>query len=616
MHLLDWLIVLAYLAGSMLVGFWLQKRSAGSMGDFFLAGRSLPWWVLGTSMVATTFAADTPLAITEMVRGYGIWRNWWWWNIALGGMLGVVFFSRLWRRAEVTTDNELIELRYGGRPAAVLRAFKAGWFATVYNFIVMGWVINGMSSVLAVLLRIDDPAQLAWITWLLVAVTVVYTFLSGFWGVAVTDFFQFILAMGGSILLAVVAVAKVGGLGELARRAAASPAAPAHLLDMVPAAESARGPDPLASPFLTFLVFITLTWWASHNADGGGYIIQRMAACRTERDAFKATLWFNVANYAVRVWPWILVALASLVMFPGLAAGEAKLGYPLVLDALLGPGLKGLLLVSFLAAFMSTIDTHLNWGSSYLVNDLYKRFLRPGATEAQLVKVSRWATLGLIAMAALLSLFMTSIEKAWIFVWAMGSGIGLVLILRWFWWRVNAWSELSALLASIVIAFGFEILAWSQAAPGAYELFVTAPALFGVKLTVVHKALILVPASIVVWVTVTLLTPPEDLEHLRRFYLRTRPGGWWGPVKAGLPAAERRGMGLLKGLVAWLSGVSLVYGMTFGIGHLLLLRPWAGLGLLALGAAGAAGMWWALAGEFSAAERVARRPSAGNGGGA
>jgi len=606
MHLLDWLLVLAYLAGSLGIGFWLQKRSSGSSGDFFLAGRSLPWWVLGTSMVATTFAADTPLAITEMVRGHGIWRNWWWWNIALGGMLGVVFFSRLWRRANVTTDNELIELRYGGRPAAILRAFKAGWFATVYNFIVMGWVINGMSSVLAVLLHIDDPGQLAAITWTLVLVTVAYTWLSGFYGVAVTDFFQFLLAMGGSILLAVLAVVKVGGLGELARRAAASPAATAHVTDMIPALESAQGPDPLASPFATFVVFVTLTWWASHNADGGGYIIQRMAACRTERDAFKATLWFNVANYAVRVWPWILVALASLVLFPELPAAQAKLGYPMVLDTLLGPGLKGLLLVSFLAAFMSTIDTHLNWGASYLVNDLYKRFLNPAATEPQLVRASRWATLVLMGMAALLSLFMTSIEKAWIFVWAMGSGIGAVLILRWFWWRINAWSELSALLASIAMAFGFEILAFAQSAPGAYKLFATAPVLFGVTLTTTHKALILVPVTIVIWLTVTLLTPAEDLEHLRRFYRRTRPGGWWGPVKAGLPAGERHGMGLWRGLAAWAGGVGLVYGMTFGIGQLLLLRPGLGLGLLALGAAGGWVLWRAMAGEFSLEDRHAR----------
>jgi SSS family solute:Na+ symporter len=606
MHLLDWLIVLAYLAGSLWIGFWLQKRSSGSSGDFFLAGRSLPWWVLGTSMVATTFAADTPLAITEMVRGHGIWRNWWWWNIALGGMLGVVFFSRLWRRAEVTTDNELIELRYGGRPAAILRAFKAGWFATVYNFIVMGWVINGMSSVLGVLLHIDDPTQLAWITWTLVAVTVAYTWMSGFYGVAVTDFFQFLLAMGGSILLAVVAVVKVGGLGELARRAEASPAATEHLLDMVPAASSASGGDPLASPLATFIVFVTLTWWASHNADGGGYIIQRMAACRTERDAFKATLWFNVANYALRVWPWILVALASLVMFPELPAADAKLGYPLVLEALLGPGLKGLLLVSFLAAFMSTIDTHLNWGASYLINDLYKRFLKPEATEPELVRASRWATLVLTGVAALVSLFMTSIEKAWIFVWAMGSGIGAVLILRWFWWRINAWSELSALLASIAIAFGFEILAFVQSAPGVYKLFATAPVLFGVTLTTTHKALILVPATIVIWLTVTLLTPAEDLEHLRRFYRRTRPGGWWGPVKAGLPAADQHAMGLGRGLAAWLGGVGLVYGMTFGIGQLLLLHPVKGLGLLALGVGGGWVLWKAMSGEFSAEERHAR----------
>jgi Na+/proline symporter len=268
----------------------------------------------------------------------------------------------------------------------------------------------------------------------------------------------------------------------------------------------------------------------------------------------------------------------------------------MVLNALLGPGLKGLLLVTFLAAFMSTIDTHLNWGSSYLVHDLYRRFIRPHAPERHYVAASRAAVLALIACAAGLSLFMTSIEKAWIFVWAMGSGIGAVLILRWFWWRINAWSELSALLASIVIAFGFEAMAWLQAAPGHYKLFATAPVLAGVTLTTAHKAVILVPATIVVWLTVTLLTPPEDLEHLRRFYRRTRPGGWWGPVKADQEGMGKRGSGVGRGLLAWAGGVSLVYGMTFGIGHLLLLRPWTGAGLLLLGGLGGWTMWRTLGG--------------------
>jgi solute:Na+ symporter, SSS family len=590
MSVLDWSIVVGYLVFALGAGLLLARRSSRSTNDFFLAGRSLPWWVVGTSMVATTFAADTPLAITEMVRGHGIWRNWWWWNIALGGLLGVFFFSRLWRRAEVLTDNELIELRYSGRPAAVLRAFKAGWFATVYNFIVMGWVINGMSTVITTL----TPLEPATATWTLVAIAVVYTLLSGFWGVVVTDLLQFVVAMAGSLLLAWAALREVGGLKALNERLADLPQAPGQLTALVPPAMSPMDPAFFGGSFFTFLVFITVMWWSSHNADGGGYIIQRMNACRTERDALKATLWFNIANYALRTWPWVIVALVSLVLFPVIEGGD-KLGYPLVLDAVLGSGLKGLLVTSFLAAFMSTIDTHLNWGASYLVNDLYRRFMVRGASERHYVLASRLAILGLIACAAWLSGHLTQIEKAWVFVWALGAGIGAVLILRWFWWRINAWSEISALAASIIVTVGLEILAFVQAAPGAYRLFATAPELFGQPLGAAHKALIVVPAALICWLSVTLLTPPEPRATLEAFHRKVRPGGWWGPV------ARTTGPGrpLRGAIAAWLGGAALLYGLTFAIGAALLLRPGraAGLALLAL-----AGAWLVKRYAFGAEE--------------
>ena len=578
MTVLDWSIVGLYLVFSLGAGLLLARRGSASTGEFFLAGRSLPWWIVGTSMVATTFAADTPLAITEMVRGHGIWRNWWWWNVALGGLLGVFFFSRLWRRAEVMTDNELIEIRYSGRPAAFLRAFKAGWFATVYNFIVMGWVINGMSSVIVALTDVDPTLA----TWTLVAIAVAYTLLSGLWGVVVTDLVQFGVAMGGSLLLAWAAVREVGGLGALKEKLAALPDAPAHLTSLVPAVQSPAEPGFLGGSFFTFLVFALLTWWSSHNADGGGYIIQRMNACRSERDALKASLWFNVANYALRTWPWILVALVSLVLFPHIDGGD-KLGYPLVLDAVLGPGLKGVLVTSFLAAFMSTIDTHLNWGASYLINDLYRRFLVREASETHYVLAGRLAILALIGCAAWLSGFMTQIEKAWVFVWAMGAGIGGVLILRWFWWRINAWSEISALGASIFATFSLETLAWVQAEPGAYRLFATAPILFGQPVGTAMKALLVVPFALAVWLTVTLLTPPEPQATLVAFHRRVRPGGWWGPV-----ADEAGGAGRpLKGaMLAWLGGAALVYGLTFSLGEALLLRPGRAAALAALAVAG------------------------------
>ncbi len=562
MALVDWLIVLAYILFALGLGVALRRRSGGSTSEFFLAGRSLPWWIVGTSMVATTFAADTPLAITEMVRGAGIWKNWWWWNIALGGLLGVFLFSRLWRRAQVLTDNELIELRYSGRPAAFLRGFKACWFAIVYNFIVMGWVIKGMSTVIEVLTGLPPGP----VTWTLVCIAVLYTVLAGFRGVVMTDLVQFILAMGGSIALAWIAVGRVGGLEALREKLAQLPSAPEHATAMVPPVTVAPLAEGFAAtPFFSFLVFVTVMWWSSHNADGGGYIIQRMSSCRNEDEALKATLWFNIANYALRVWPWILVALVSLVLYPALM--DHKAAYPMVLNEVLGPGLKGVLVTSFLAAFMSTIDTHLNWGASYLVNDVYKRFLVRQAEERHYVLVSRLCIVGLIAAAAGLSFYLSSIEKAWVFVWAAGAGIGLVLILRWFWWRVNAWSELSALGTSILVTIGLEILAWSQSLPGSYRLFATAPVLFGQELGSAHKALVVVPSAILVWITVTLLTPPEPREVLEAFVRRVRPGGWWGPLADPATGADSPLRGFLGN---WLGGALLIYGLTFGIGAALL----------------------------------------------
>ncbi|MCB1047265.1 MAG: Na+:solute symporter [Calditrichaeota bacterium] len=558
---LDWGIVGLYLVFALGVGLLLRKKGEASTSAFFLGGRSLPWWVIGTSMVATTFAADTPLAITEMVRTGGIWKNWWWWNIAMGGLLGVFLFSRLWRRAEVLTDNELIEIRYSGRPAAFLRGFKACWFAVFYNFIVMGWVINGMSTVITVLTGYPP----ALVTWTLVAITVVYTVLSGFYGVVITDLVQFLIAMSGSVILAVLAVKSVGGMESLLAKLQEVPEAPAHLLALVPPLDAGSGGF-LSTNFFSFMVFITVMWWSSHNADGGGYIIQRMSACRDERDAFKATLWFTVANYALRVWPWVIVALVSLVLFPALQ--DHKQAYPMVLNQVLHSGLKGLLVTSFLAAFMSTIDTHLNWGASYIVHDVYRRFIRPVASETHYVWVSRITILVLICTAAVISGYMTSIEKAWVFIWATGAGIGLVLILRWFWWRINAWSELSALATSILVTIGLEVLAWAQSAPGEYHLFASTASLFGQPLGSAHKALIVVPLSIIVWLTVTLLTRPEPEATLKAFVARVRPGGAWGPYTVASPDNVLGGI-----LPRWLGGVMLVYGMTFSIGSFLLQRP-------------------------------------------
>ena len=574
LHWIDWSIIISYILFSLGVGIYFSKRAASSTEEYFLSGRSLPWWIVGTSMVATTFAADTPLAITEFVRGPGIWQNWFWWNLLMGSLLSVFLFSRLWRRAEILTDNELLELRYSGKPAAFLRAFKAGYFAILYNFIVMGWVINAMASVVSVMLNMDKWTAV----WLCVIIALVYAILSGFWGVVVTDLVQFVIAMFGSIALAIIALNYVGGmevlLSKLNELLGTDVVTDNTLKFIPPIPDTGVATQTFwESPFSKFLIFISVMWWSHHGTDGGGYIIQRMSSAKNERHALLATLWFNIAHYALRVWPWIIVAVVSIVMFPIIPSEYSELGvkagYPLVMNTLLGPGLKGILIVSFLAAFMSTIDTHLNWGVSYLINDIYKRFFKPNESERHYVLVGKIMTVILMILAAFTALKMQSISKAWEFIFAMGAGIGLVLILRWFWWRVNAWSEITALATSIVITISFEIIAYFQTINNnlEYSLFGSAPSIFGMSLQVHHKLMIIVPIAIIAWVTVTFFTEPEPMTKLETFYKRVQPGGWWEPVNSSFDHTLQP---VTKGIfILWLAGVMMIYGFTFGIGNLI-----------------------------------------------
>lgn len=573
LHWIDWAIILVYLIFSIGVGMYFSRRAASSTEEYFLSGRILPWWIVGTSMVATTFAADTPLAITEFVRGPGIWQNWFWWNMLLGGLLGVFLFSRLWRRAEVLTDNELCELRYSGKPAAFLRVFKAGYFAILYNFIVMGWVINAMASIVSVVLDMDRWTAV----WICVAIALIYAILSGFWGVVITDFVQFCIAMFGSIMLAIIAVNHIGGMDILLSKinilATNSNVAHDTTLNFIPPIPDA-GITTIGfweSPFSKFLVFITIMWWSHHGTDGGGYIIQRMSSAKNERHALIATLWYNLAHYALRVWPWVVVAMVSIVMFPQIPNAYqdlgVKVGYPLVMNQLLGPGLKGILIVSFLAAFMSTIDTHLNWGASYLINDIYKRFINKDGNEKHYVFVGKIITVLLMILAAVVALKMQSISKAWEFIYAMGAGIGLVLILRWFWWRINAWSEITALATSFLMTIILEIIAAVQtiSSGGVYVLFDKAPVLFGMTLQVHHKLLIIVPCAIIAWVTVTFLTEPEPFDRLTTFYQKVQPGGWWQPVIGNIDHTLQP---VSKGFFSqWIAGIMMIYGATFCIGN-------------------------------------------------
>ena len=547
---LDWVIVAAYLILSLAVGIYFTKRASGSMSSYFVSGRSLPWWILGTSMVATTFAADTPLAVTGWIRTEGIWKNWFWWNYLFSHVFIVLVFARLWRRAEVITDNELIEIRYGGKPAAFLRGFKALYFSTLFNFIVMGWVISAMAKVFKVFFGVDTTIAIV----ICISIAFFYTMMSGLWGVALTDFLQYFIALIGTIILAwiVIGSPEIGGfsgfidkLGNIDEK---------HIsFFMTPS-----GGDPVSagfwdSSFFAFLVYVSIIWWSSHNADGGGYFIQRINSAKNERHAVLGTAWFAVNHYIIRLWPWILVALATLIIYPRVQdyGGDNEAMYIVVIRDFLGPGLKGLLFVTFLAAFMSTLSTQLNWGASYLMNDIYRRFIKTDASESHYILIARLCTLMLAVLAGYFAFYITNIGKAWIFLWAMSAGVGLVLILRWFWWRINAWSEISALAASLLTILILFIYTKSQ----------------GVSLELKHQ-IIVIPVSIITWIVVTFLTKPESNDTLGKFYKRVRPWGWWEPVSKVHPDIVRPQF--VPVIYNWLLGVSFIFFGMIGVGKVLL----------------------------------------------
>jgi SSS family transporter len=541
----DWTIVVFYFLASLAVGIHYYRRAGTGTGEFFLSGRSLPWWLAGTSMVATTFAADTPLAVAGLVARDGIAGNWIWWNAAIGGVLTVFFFARLWRRAGILTDVEFVERRYAGRPAALLRGFRALYLGVALNCIIVGWVNLAMAKILLITMGWDRlTAVLASL-----AITGVYTSISGLWGVVVTDFFQFVLAMSGTVALAWFALQHPLAGGSLETLAARLPA---DTLAFAPRIGDAAGADPsaLGLPLVTFLTYVGVQWWASwypgQEPGGGGYVVQRVMSAKDERHALLATLWFTIAHYCVRPWPWILVGLVSVLAYPGLEDKES--GYVLLMRDVLPPGWRGLLLGAFFAAYMSTISTQLNWGTSYVVNDFYRRFVRPQATEGHYVWVSRLATLLLMALSGIVTFYLESIRQAWEIVLEAGAGIGLVLILRWYWWRVNAWSEIAAMIAPAV---GLFLLRKFTSVAFPYTL------LYLTLLTTVS------------WIAVTFLTRPEPLPHLVRFYGSIRPGGpGWRPIAkaAGLEPAEP----IAGLLVDWVAGCALVYSSLFGMGTMLL----------------------------------------------
>jgi Na+/proline symporter len=568
---LDWLIVAAYLLLALAVGLVFRKRAGKNITEYFLSGRDLPWWILGTSIVATMFAADTPLVVTGLIANDGIAGNWFIWNFAAAHLLATFFFARLWRRAGVITDVELVDIRYSGQPARVLRGFRCVWEGVVLNCIILGWVILAMVKILDVLvsldavtarLGIDGVVDGRWFGILVcLVVAVVYTVMSGFWGVVMTDFVQFLLAMAGAIALAVVALSDIGGIGELKLRLAEQYGRLADgYLSFFPDTSSS------SLPLITFVALMGVNWWATRDAGGTAYMVQRMLAAKNERHSFLGVLWFCFLHYVIRPWPWIIVGLIALVVFPGIE--DKELGYPLMIVEYMPAGLLGLMIASIVAAFMSTVDTLLNWGVSLLVNDGYKAFINKGASDEHYVRVSRILVVALMIVGGGAAYMMQSIRGAWELFFGMTVGIGGVYIMRFWWWRVNAWSEIAAWISTAVVYVGLHL--HDPDIVFGWHLIVTA----GV--------------STLCWVVVTLVTPPTDEAKLIAFYERVRPGTpWWGPVAARSSVrVDRVGW---SDVTQWIAGLLFLYTAMFGVGKVIL-AEWT-VGLLCLAVATVAGVF-------------------------
>lgn len=567
---LDWSIVLVYFIVTLGIGIWASRLAGKSTTSFFLGGRNMPWWLLGVSMVATTFSTDTPNLVTDIVRQNGVSGNWVWWSFLLTGMLTVFIYARLWRRSGVVTDLEFYELRYSGKAAAFLRGFRAIYLGLFFNVMIMATVSLAAIKIGSVMLGLS-PLETLIIANL---VTVIYSALGGLLGVVWTDFFQFAIAMAGSIMAAHFALSlpEVGGLSGL-------------LSNEIVVDKISLLPDFADKDALLMLLVLPLAvqWWSvwypGAEPGGGGYIAQRMLSAKDEKHAVGATLFFNIAHYALRSWPWIIVALCSLIVFPDLQAlktafpkiGDGVIGHDLAYPAMLTflpAGLLGLVIASLIGAYMSTISTHLNWGSSYMVNDVYKRFINEQATDKQQVFAGRFSTVVLMVIASIIALFLSNALEAFQILLQIGAGTGLLFIMRWFWWRINPYSEFTAMIVSFLIAIYFQFVHKKLELPevsGAVQLII------GVGITTFS------------WIMVTLFTQPSDQKTLDKFVRLIRPGGpGWKKVIARMDGYEsgQKGWSVPSGILCMVLGSVAVYSVLFASGNLIYGKYMLGFGLL------------------------------------
>ncbi len=561
MHLTnsDWLIIALFFTITLIIGLSVVKKSGKNSEEFFLSGRKMPWWLLGISMVATTFSADTPNLVTDIVRVNGVAGNWAWWAFLLTGMLTVFVYARLWRRSEITTDLEFYEMRYSGAEARILRAFRAFYLGVVFNVLIMGTVMLAGIKIAGILLGLSAIETVLIVS----VITVVYSSFGGLRGVLYTDFFQFIIAMIGMVwaCIYIVNMPEIGGLSKLLSHEVVK-----SKMDLIPSFDNK---DMLIS---LFIIPIAVQWWSTWypgaEPGGGGYVAQRMLSAKDETNAVTATLLFNIAHYALRPWPWILIALASLVVFPNVSDIAAKfpglnpqfikddLAFPAMLS-FLPSGLLGMVIAALIAALMSTLSTHLNWGSSYIVNDLYHRFYKPNAEQKTLVRVGQVSTVVLMILGAGAALLMENAKQSFDIILQIGAGTGLLFILRWFWWRVNAISEITAMVVSFLVALALQLD-------------------FAADLVFYEKLLISVVVTNVCWIMVALFSKPTQEAVLVSFVAKIRPmGQGWSPIiekaiQTGALTSQQMGSGKLANqILAMIVGCFMIYGLLFGLGYLI-----------------------------------------------